>query len=124
MVKSLLSKKRRSWRSRKLRVWATVGFVILLVHWLFVLVFLLPRLGQLSFFRLHYTAEYGVDWIGNWYYIFTFPALGLVFHLLNGFVSDRLSSQYRLFSEMIVQSTVFLQIAFAAAGVMAVLLNA
>ncbi|MFA6017599.1 MAG: hypothetical protein WCT28_03195 [Patescibacteria group bacterium] len=32
---------------------------------------------------LHYNIHYGVDWTGMWWQIFTLPAMGIVFFLVN-----------------------------------------
>jgi hypothetical protein len=125
MVKKLLAQRRTPLLpSKTARLWAAVGFAVLLLHWAFVLAFVAPRLGQLDFLKLHYTAQYGVDWIAAWQHIFVFPLFGLGAFFLNAWLAIRLYPRYRVFAEFVLQVTVLLEVTLAAAGVIAALLNA
>ena len=99
-----------------------VSAVILALHAGLVALFLLPRFGSLDLLRLHYTADLGVDWIADWRYLFVYPAAGAVALLVNGLVAGSVPEGQRGHA-MILSATVLLEIAFAAAGGIAVLLN-
>lgn len=121
MGKVLLRQKLRLEPS--VRRWFAASLVVLIVNWGLLLAFVIPRLGELDFFRLHYTSEFGVDWIDRWFYLFTFPALGLFFCLINSWLALHLQTRYRGLAGQVAQATFLAQITLLAAGVMAILLN-
>ncbi len=109
--------------NRTIEVMAVLAMAVLLVHWLLLLWFVLSRIGQLNFLRLHYTAALGVDWIDVWWKIFIFPGFGLVVFFVNGLIAGALSKSHRMFGSVLYGITIFLQLLFLIGGVMAALLN-
>jgi len=109
--------------SRKIEVLAVLAMAVLLVHWLLLLWFVLSRIGELDFLRLHYTAALGVDWIDAWWKIFVFPGFGLAVFLVNGLLAGALSRSHKMFGSVLYAITIFLQLIFLVGGVMAMLLN-
>ncbi|MFH1046977.1 MAG: hypothetical protein V1738_01640 [Patescibacteria group bacterium] len=109
--------------SRNIELLAASAMAVLLLHWLILLWFVLSRIGQLEFLRLHYTVTLGIDWIDSWWKIFVFPAFGLGVFLLNGLIAGVLAPGNKIFSSLIYGITVFLQVIFAIGGLMAILLN-
>ncbi len=122
-VKSVL-KKSVGLGGGMVKAWVIASLVVLGVHWLAVIAFLVPRLGRLDFLIIHYTVAYGADWHAPWYYIFLFPVLGMAMLYVNWKMAGRLAMRRRVFAELIVQITFMIQLGLAAAGVIAILLNA
>jgi hypothetical protein len=118
-----------SWRSRfGMRDRATTalgGFslLVLALHCAFISLFLYPRIGALHFLRLHYSTAFGIDWIAEWRYILVFPLLGAAAFVANGIIAGALGEERPMFSLSMLYATALLEVAFAAAGVIAVLLN-
>lgn len=109
--------------SRTVEVMAAVAVGVLVVHWMFVMGFVLSRIGSLRFLRLHYTAALGVDWVDAWWMIFMFPLFGLAAFFVNALLSGALSFKYRSSAIVIMSMTVFMEVLAAMGGVMALLLN-
>lgn len=108
---------------RAMRLTAAAAFAVLMVHWAFIVAFLVPRLGELRFLRLHYSAAQGIDWIGDWRAIFTFPGLGLAAFICNLGFSSALGRRDPVLGRMLMGATVVVEILLAVGGVIAVLLN-
>lgn len=108
---------------RALRPWFIAALAVCLAHWAGLLAFLTTRLGDLDFLRLHYTAEFGIDWLGAWYLIFTYPAAGLAILVINAWMTLRLQATYRGLASVVAVATLAMQVAIAAAGTIAVILN-
>lgn len=105
------------------RAFAVAAFAPLLVQWAFIVAFVWPRLGTLTYLRLHYTASRGVDWIDDWRMLFLFPLVGLVVWVLNLVLASRLASASHHLARLVLGVTVFVEALFAVGGVLAVLLN-
>jgi hypothetical protein len=108
---------------RMMRVTAALAFAVLAAHWALIMAFVTPRVGTLRFLRLHYSASQGVDWVGAWYAIFTFPAVGLMAFIGNVALAAALARGSRPLGKMVLVATVLIEAVLAAAGVIAVLLN-
>jgi hypothetical protein len=108
---------------RGLRPWFIAALAVCLGHWVGIMAFLVMRLGSLDFLYLHYTAEFGIDWIGNWYLIFTYPSVGLIFLLANVWVTLRLQITHRALTPLLAVATLIEELVIAAAGIIAVILN-
>ncbi|HTK04366.1 MAG TPA: hypothetical protein VL500_02185 [Candidatus Eisenbacteria bacterium] len=108
---------------RTMRIAAAGAFMVLMVHWAFIVAFVVPRLGALRFLRLHYSAAQGIDWIDDWHAIFTFPALGLAAFFCNVAFAVVLAKRDRLLGRMMMFATVIVELLLAVGGVIAVLLN-
>lgn len=108
---------------RPMRLTAAAAFAVLMVHWAFIVAFVIPRLGELRFLRLHYSAAQGVDWIGDWRAIFTFPAIGLAAFFCNVVFASALGRRDRALGRMLMGGTVVVEVLLAVGGVIAVLLN-
>ena len=102
---------------------AVASLVILLVHWVTVLWFVVPRLGTLDFLRLHSTAGLGIDWVGTWWYIFVYPSAGFVVFVVNAFLAALLSRRHRLFGIVVIGATFATEVFLAIGGIIAVMLN-
>lgn len=85
--------------------------------------FVVPRLGTLRFLRLHYTSEFGVDWIDDWRYLFLFPAVGMAVFFVNAAAAWYVSSKQPVVGPVIAYVTAFIEIILAVAGGLAVLIN-
>lgn len=96
---------------------------VLVAHWIVVFAFVVPRLGTLEFLRLHYTATIGVDWIGAWWMIFSFPVFGLFVYFVNIYFANLLTKQHRSLAIVVHASTALTEMALAFGGIAAVLLN-
>ncbi len=110
-------------RDRTARVVAVAAFAVLGAHWLFVLAFVIPRLGTLHFLRLHYAATSGVDWVDVWWYIFVFPVFGAAAFFANLAIAAALAKKHRVLGIAVLAATAGIEIALAAAGGVAILLN-
>jgi hypothetical protein len=108
---------------RPMRVAAVLSFVVLVAHWLFILAFVVPRLGSLSFLRLHYTAAHGIDWVASWEAIFTFPGIGLVVFFVDLAIAAALARTNPSLGRIVLGAAVLVQVILAVGGVLAVLLN-
>jgi hypothetical protein len=102
---------------------AVASLAALLGHWLAVLWFVVPRLGELDFLRLHYTAGLGIDWIGAWWLLFAYPVAGFGALLVNVFLAVALAARRRELGLLVLWTTFVIQIFLAIGGVIAVLLN-
>lgn len=109
--------------SRASRVSFRLSLAILALHWLLVLRFVAVRADSLDFLRLHYGVAFGIDWYDRWWFVFTFPLLGLFFLAVNVWLAIWLARLRPSFSAYVHGTTVLLQTALAAAGVIALLLN-
>ncbi len=112
--------KRRSRTSTALLVFS---LSVLIAHWVVVFAFVIPRLGTLDFLRLHYTATIGVDWIGSWWLIFSFPVFGFFVYFANLYFANLLTKQHRALAIVVHASTALTESALAFGGIAAVLLN-
>lgn len=108
---------------RGLRPWFIASLVVCLAHWVGIMAFLVTRLGSLDFLYLHYTAEFGIDWMGDWYLIFAYPAAGLAFLLANVWTTLRLQVTHRALTPLVAVVTLAVELVIAAAGIIAVILN-
>lgn len=108
---------------RPMRVAAMTAFAVLAAHWLFILAFVVPRLGGLRFLRLHYTAAHGIDWVAEWQAIFTFPGIGLAAFFVNVAIATALARNNRSLGRIVLGTAVLVEVLLAAGGVLAVLLN-
>ena len=106
-----------------MRIAAAGAFTVLMVHWAFIVAFIVPRLGSLRFLRLHYSAAQGIDWIDDWHAIFTFPALGLAAFFCNVAFAVVLAKRDPLLGRMLMAATVVVELMLAVGGIIAVLLN-
>lgn len=96
---------------------------VLALHWAVVVGFLAARAGTLGFLRLHYTAALGVDWVGEWWYLFVFPALGCASLLVNAWFSGVLARRHPPLGLLVLGTTVVIELLLAAGAFLAVLLN-
>lgn len=108
---------------RLARAAAVGSLIVLAVHWALVINFVAVRAGSLSFLRLHYTVAYGIDWVDKWWLIFTFPLLGLAFFCLNAWIASLLAHARPTFGTIVHVATLIIEVALAAAGAIAILLN-
>lgn len=113
----------RKRRSRTSTALLTFSLGVLVAHWLAVFAFVIPRLGTLEFLRLHYTAAIGVDWIGSWWMIFSFPVFGLLVFFVNLYLENVLTRQHRSLAIVAHVSTALTETTLAFGGIAAVLLN-
>ena len=93
------------------------------MHWFVIFVFTISRIGTMDFLRLHYVAAIGVDWIGSWWMIFSFPVFGFFVFFINLFLANILEKQNRLLVIVAFTATALTESALAFGGIAAVLLN-
>ncbi|HTM68972.1 MAG TPA: hypothetical protein VL426_06780 [Candidatus Binatia bacterium] len=105
------------------RITAAAAFSVLMVHWAFIVAFVMPRLGELQFLRLHYSAAQGIDWVDDWRAIFLFPAVGLAAFACNVAFAVLLARRDRALGRLLMGATVVVELLVAVGGVIAVLLN-
>lgn len=110
-------------RDRSSLTIAAACLMVLIVHWAVIFLFIAPRLDSLDFLRLHYTASVGVDWIGDWWNIFVFPAAGFFVFFINGLLSGILAVKSRMLGLAVLVATLIIEVFLAAGGIMAVILN-
>jgi len=104
--------------------WAiSVSLLALIVHWGIVAAFVIPRLGQLGFLRLHYTARQGVDWVDVWYVILIFPTVATLTLIVNTFVAARFALRNKSLGRLLLVITAMIEILMTVGGVLVVLLN-
>lgn len=115
----------KSWLrpGKHLLPWFVASFAVLFVSWTALLVFVLPRYRELEFMRLHYTAQYGVDWVGPWQSAFTFPLLGLALILANLYLVAVLDQRFRGLAVLVAEATLLFEIVIAGAVGLAIFLN-
>ncbi len=108
---------------RQSAVMAAVSAAILTANLGNILRFLLPRIGTLEFLRLHYTARLGVDWVDDWWKIFTYPGLGLLILTVNGIIAGRSAGKNRLLGRLSYGVALACELLLAIGGALAVSLN-
>ncbi len=113
----------RKRRSRTSTALLAFSLSVLVAHWVAIFAFVIPRLGTLEFLRLHYTAAIGVDWIGAWWMIFSFPVFGLLVYFVNLYFAGVLAKQHRSLAVVAHVSTALIETTLAFGGIAAVLLN-
>lgn len=101
----------------------SVALAALVLQWLLLFWFVLPRLGELSFLRLHYTAGLGVDWAGPWWFAFAYPLFGLAALVANTFLAAPLARAHRGLGLAAHGTSVLVELAFTAGVVIVILLN-
>lgn len=72
---------------------------------------------------LHYNIHIGVDTVGLWWQIYTVPALGLGFLLVNGAITKFIFKREPMLAYVIASSTLFLEVLLFVAMIFIVLLN-
>lgn len=105
------------------RVVSVFSLLTLACVWALTLSFIVPRLGSLTFLRLHYSAAFGVDWIDRWQYLLIFPALGLAVFVVNGYFAGILGRRHRSLGLAMHLATLVVEVLIAAGTLIAVLLN-
>ena len=108
---------------RVARVATASAILVLAVHWILVAHFVIVRLGDLKFLRLHYAAGIGVDWVDRWWYLFVFPFFGLLSFVVNAWLATVLAKRKTALGVLILVATAVLEIFFVAGGLIALLLN-
>ncbi len=83
----------------------------------------MPHAGE-SVLRLRYTASFGVNWAAEWWKVGTFPLLAIVSLLINGWLAGRLAPHHRAYGPLVWGMTAVVEMAFAGAAFIALMLNA
>ncbi len=102
--------------------WACI-LILILFQVFFPVWRILPLIQGQSSVPLHYNVNFGVDNIGEWWRVFTAPAVGLLFALVNALGAHILWKREKMLSYVIVGSTLLLELILAAAMIFIVLLN-
>ncbi|MEK9152476.1 MAG: hypothetical protein AAB692_03860 [Patescibacteria group bacterium] len=101
-----------------------VGTIVaLLAQWLTIVFFLVPRYGSLTFLRLHYNQDFGVDWVAEWWKLFVYPGLGAAAVLVNVPAAAAIGRTQATMGHAMLFLTLVVESALAAGGIMAVMLN-
>jgi hypothetical protein len=108
---------------RASRILVAAASAILVLHWALVIAFVVPRLGTLTFLRLHYSAAQGVDWLGDWRALFVFPGIGAAALLVNVPLAASLGRTRRGLCRLVLTGTLVIEAFLAVGGTLAVLLN-
>lgn len=104
--------------------WALSGSLLALIaHWGIIAAFIVPRLGNLGFLRLHYTARQGVDWVDAWYVILLFPVFATLTLLTNSLFAARFAQRNKALARIVLLATMAIEILMTVGGVLVVLLN-
>jgi len=102
--------------------WGAVLF-LLLFQILFPAWRIVPLIYGQTAVPLHYNIHFGVDTIGEWWRVFTVPAVGLAIALINGVSARRLWKREKMLAYLAVGATLFLEVFLSVAMVFIVLLN-
>jgi hypothetical protein len=108
---------------RERRLWIAAATVVGLSA-AAVLAFIVPRLPAIDGVKLRYTAEFGVDWVGDWRLLGMFPALGAAFVVVDWLLAHRLRRVHPSLGEAMAVAAVVVSLSFATATVISLLLNA
>lgn len=104
--------------------WAfSVSLLALMAHWGIVAAFVIPRLGNLGFLRLHYTARQGIDWVDIWYVILVFPTVATLTLIINAIIAARFAIRNKSLGRLLLVITALIEILMTVGGVLVVLLN-
>ncbi len=72
---------------------------------------------------LHHTVYFGVDWIGQWWMGYLFPAMALLGGLINVFLAWILFKNREALSFLLLATTALLQIFFLMPTILIMVLN-
>ncbi|MBU1036754.1 hypothetical protein KKF32_01800 [Patescibacteria group bacterium] len=86
----------------------------------FLLLWRIPSTTELI--PLHYYVFFGIDWFGPWIYIFIYPALGLVFFLINIFMACYLATKELFLGKLLIWIGMIMQI-FIILNISALIIN-
>jgi hypothetical protein len=86
--------------------------------------FVLPRWSTLGVIKLRYTAELGVNWVGDWRLLALLPGLSAVSVALDWLLARRLRRTHPSLGELAACAALLVSMAFAGATIIALLLNA
>jgi hypothetical protein len=77
----------------------------------FIWFFLLWRIpSNTTWIPLHYYVFFGIDWLGPWIYIFIYPALGLIYFLVNLVIATFIEHREPLLCKILLWSGFILQL--------------
>lgn len=109
--------------TRVIRVSLLVSVGMNLLSWAVYAWFVAPRIATAPFFALHYTVYFGVDRIGAPWRLVSLPAIGLVFLIVNAFLTGRIYVEDRLAASLVMAATLFFEAMLLWVGFLNVLLN-
>ncbi|MEA3272911.1 MAG: hypothetical protein U9P90_04585 [Patescibacteria group bacterium] len=95
---------------RQIRLSFIISLGLNVASWLIATWVALPFVGKEDFMALHKTIYFGIDWVGPWYDMFFLPLLGLIFIIVNFFISQYIWKNEEKLSHLVSWSTVFLQV--------------
>lgn len=108
----------------RLYLWMFITSIFL---WLVMFALLWWRIVPLSvenpFLPLHYNVYFGVDRFGPWYQVFSLPALGLLFLVVNVVMQTHFFRREKMLARFFAISSVFLEVVLLVATSLIVLLN-
>lgn len=99
---------------------AIAGFLVNLASWFILFWQIKPGSGNLL---LHYTVYFGVDWVGEWYKIFTAPLVGLLILVLNFFLAFFIYQKQRIISYLLLLSSLFVEIVVGLYAIFLIIMN-
>lgn len=84
-----------------------ITLILNLLIWCF-LIKLIPISS--SWIPLHANVYFGIDWLGPWIYIFIYPALALIFALINFILAMELQAYNLFLSRLILWISLIIQL--------------
>ena len=91
---------------------------------LFSLIWLYYKITpQVEPVALHYTIYFGIDLIGEWYYVFLFPLLGIITILVNFILAYLLFIKVKILAYLLVLTSTIIQVLLVIISILVVLLN-
>ncbi len=90
------------WQDKVMSVGIIISFIIVLTTWL------LAAQSELegNFTPWHYTVYFGIDRVGPWWYVLAYPLFSSIIFIANIVAAILLYFQRRLFSYVIVSTTI------------------
>ncbi len=103
-------KKNLAWQDMTIKILFGLSLFFNALAWYISLRTGLSLARNLQFLSLHYTVYSGVDWVGNWLYLFLYPLLGTAIIGYNFWLGSRVYSRDRLLSYFLAATALIAQI--------------
>lgn len=124
MLKKLLLKEKGEGRFITYeRIVLALSLLFILMSLGFIYFFLFPEIMKQSFVPLHYNVHSGVDRYGEWWRIFTIPAFGLAFLIVNLLVAHYGVKKNPLLHSFLYSITLFTELILFVASLFVVFYN-
>lgn len=107
-------------KERWLVALAGAGLFLNILTWLLLGWYIKPR--PVPFF-LHYTVYFGIDWLGDWYNVFFYPAFSLVALLVNFYLAYYFYQTQKLLSYFLLVVSIFIGLLVLLQGIFLIIMN-